>query len=318
MTNAPLVAVVTPVYNGAKYLAETMACVQAQTYPNIVHVVRDNASTDATPEIIRSFANGPKPIVTLRADRTVPMNYNWNATLDLIPPEAKYFRLLCADDTMQPTAVEKMLAVAERDPEVGIVGCMIERDGKLELPGWSADAEVFDGHFAIERCFKNEGAVMAPHLLWRRDLLDLRHPFFDNDVVEADTESALLVLLTRKFGFVREPLGFTRVHADRFTATEYGRTHDNFASWLQIMTRIGPKAIPPSRFNPLLHRYRMYHLRKMLIWRFVDGNRTAFDAHARCMRELGYSVGLGDFLASAGDWVTKRLGLHPGWSGHPY
>ena len=74
---APLVAVVTPVYNGAKYLAETMACVQAQTYPHLVHVILDNASTDATPEIIRSFENQRVPLIMARNDTTVPFAENW-------------------------------------------------------------------------------------------------------------------------------------------------------------------------------------------------------------------------------------------------
>ena len=46
-----LVAVLTPVYNGARFLRETMECVQASDYTNMVHVILDNASTDATPEI---------------------------------------------------------------------------------------------------------------------------------------------------------------------------------------------------------------------------------------------------------------------------
>src|ERR1700731_169502 len=50
----PLVAITTPVYNGERYLGETMACVQAQTYPNLVHLVVDNASTDRSAEIIDS------------------------------------------------------------------------------------------------------------------------------------------------------------------------------------------------------------------------------------------------------------------------
>jgi len=316
--NAPLVAVVTPVYNGAKYLAETMACVQAQTYSNIVHVLRDNASTDATPDIIREYANGRHPLAVTRGDVTIPMAPNWNAAIDLVPREAAYFRVLCADDLMSPTAVEKMVAVAERDPKIGVVGCAIERDGAIEDPQWPKDTEIFEGHVAIERCFNGQGAILAPHMIWRRELLEERHPFFDNDIIENDTEVALWVLLKWKLGFVHEPLGFTRVHPDRFTATQYGQTHDNFASWLQIMTRIGPQAIPPSRFNPLLQRYRMYHLRKMLQWRLAEGNTAAFSAHAQIMRDLGYSVGAGDFAASMGDWMLKRLGVHPGWSGHPY
>ena len=60
----PLVAILTPVYNWASFLAETMACVQAQTYPNLVHIVLDNASTDATPEIINRYSGGRVPILT--------------------------------------------------------------------------------------------------------------------------------------------------------------------------------------------------------------------------------------------------------------
>ena len=83
--DAPLVAVVTPVYNGAKYLAATLACVQRQTYPNLVHVVLDNASTDETPAIIRSFEGGRVPILTARNAEALPQLPNWNAALRMTP-----------------------------------------------------------------------------------------------------------------------------------------------------------------------------------------------------------------------------------------
>ncbi len=52
IASQPPVAVVTPVLNGEEFLAETMDSVQAQTYPNLVHIVLDNASTDATAQIV--------------------------------------------------------------------------------------------------------------------------------------------------------------------------------------------------------------------------------------------------------------------------
>ena len=67
---APLVAVVTPVYNGGRYLAETLASVQAQTYPRLIHVVLDNASTDATPELIEQAHGGRVPILARRNPKT--------------------------------------------------------------------------------------------------------------------------------------------------------------------------------------------------------------------------------------------------------
>ena len=63
---APLVAIVTPVYNGEQYLAEAMESVQAQTYPNLVHVILDNASTDRTAEIIESFRGRKVPLLVGR------------------------------------------------------------------------------------------------------------------------------------------------------------------------------------------------------------------------------------------------------------
>ena len=75
---SPLIAIVAPVYNGAIYLAETMENVQLLDYPNLVHVVLDNASTDATPEIIQRYIDRRVPILSARNDVTLPMEANWS------------------------------------------------------------------------------------------------------------------------------------------------------------------------------------------------------------------------------------------------
>jgi len=81
----PLVAVVTPTYNGANYRREVMDCVQAQSYPNLVHVVLDNCSADATAEIIADFKGARVPVVSARNPELLPLNANWNAALQLVP-----------------------------------------------------------------------------------------------------------------------------------------------------------------------------------------------------------------------------------------
>jgi glycosyltransferase involved in cell wall biosynthesis len=55
----PLVSVLTPSFNQARWLDENLASVQAQTYPNIEHIVMDGGSTDGSVELLRSqaFAN---------------------------------------------------------------------------------------------------------------------------------------------------------------------------------------------------------------------------------------------------------------------
>lgn len=52
----PLISVVTVCYNSERYLAQAMESVLTQGYPAMEHVVVDGGSTDATLEIVRSFA----------------------------------------------------------------------------------------------------------------------------------------------------------------------------------------------------------------------------------------------------------------------
>jgi len=51
----PLVSVVTPSYNAARYLTETIESVISQDYPRIEHIVMDGGSTDATPQILDRY-----------------------------------------------------------------------------------------------------------------------------------------------------------------------------------------------------------------------------------------------------------------------
>lgn len=51
----PKITVITPVLNGAKYIAETLASVLNQNYPALEYIIVDGGSTDDTLEIIRAF-----------------------------------------------------------------------------------------------------------------------------------------------------------------------------------------------------------------------------------------------------------------------
>ena len=82
----PLVTIVVPVYNGARYLRESLASIVGQTYTPLEIIVLDDASTDETPSIIASFADHVRSV---RHPRNLGQFPNINAGLASSNP--RYF-----------------------------------------------------------------------------------------------------------------------------------------------------------------------------------------------------------------------------------
>ncbi|MBX3510166.1 MAG: glycosyltransferase [Hyphomonadaceae bacterium] len=315
---APLVAIVTPVYNGAEFLAETMESVQAQTYPNLVHIVLDNASTDATPEIIARFKAGRVPLVTARNPTLLSMDQNWNAALALIPGEAKYFRILCADDVIFPETTLRMVALAESDPAIAVVTTALLRNDQEEDFRWPRDRTVFDGVEALRRYFTIQGTIEARQALMRTRDLASAAPFFDLNVGHSsDIDAVLRLLAPGRLGFLHEPLGMVREHEGNASSAEMRPTHAHFNDWLITLRRHAPRAFDASAYAKLERRYWRFYLRRLLRWRFVHGNRRAWDLHMQLLAKQNNRPSLIDYADAALDLVFEKFGLRQGWYAYP-
>lgn len=316
---APVVAIVTPVYNGEAFLAETMESVQRQTYPNIVHVVLDNASTDSTAEIISRFQNQKTPLIVGRNEQLLSMDENWNAALKLIPPEAKYFRILCADDLIFPEATTRMVEMMEADPEITLVSSAVKRNDADEDFKWPRDQTVFEGLEALRRYFTVRGTIEARQMMLRTSALEDQDPFFDLESGHSSDIDAALRMLTRgRLGFIHEPLGMVREHAGNASVSEMRPLYLHFNDWLVIMKRYGPAAFGAPGYRALERRYLRFYTRKLLVWRFMKRNHRAFSMHMDLLKRSGSRPGLGGFLDAGFDLVLKRLGLREGWYSYPY
>lgn len=304
---APLVAIVTPVYNGEKYLADTMACVQALNYPNLVHVVLDNASTDATPAIISRYSNGRVPLLVARNESTIPIIANFNAVLGLIPKEAKYFTLLCADDTMAPNAIRRKVEVAERDPDLGIVGCQC-RATNLRGSTLPKDQEIFNGRDVARGMLLSQNDVLqGTDVLVRRSKLDTRVAFYDTAFFGAsDTDANFRTCLEGKYGFVHEELATCRQHASN-THRIISQSCLNLADWLLIIDRYGPRVLNDREFQACRKAFLRYYLRRLLLMRWRDGDKPGFARHLDRLRTRGAAVKWSDFADALVDWAVLAV-----------
>ena len=149
MRALPHVSVCIPVYNGERYLAETIRSVLDQTYRDFELVVLDNASTDATDRIARSFADTRLRVET--NPTTIPQPDNWRAAVQLC--RAPLIKLLCADDLLHPRCLEYQVGPMQADPGLALVAArrhmiderstvLVPRRGLTGLTGVRSSVEV--------------------------------------------------------------------------------------------------------------------------------------------------------------------------------
>ena len=113
----PRIAVALPVYNGADYLAQTLDALRAQTETRWVALVTDNASTDATPEIVRQAAAADGRIRYARNATNLGANGNFNRSMALaVATGAPFVKWAAHDDFPHPGYLAACLAAARRPP----------------------------------------------------------------------------------------------------------------------------------------------------------------------------------------------------------
>jgi glycosyltransferase involved in cell wall biosynthesis len=113
------IAVCIPVYNGAAFVGQALESVAQQSHPDVLVIASDNASTDATPEILAEWSRR-LPMRIIRRPRTLSMRDHFNALLDDV--DAESYMLLCHDDYFASRdALAKAQATLDADPEISAV-----------------------------------------------------------------------------------------------------------------------------------------------------------------------------------------------------
>jgi glycosyltransferase involved in cell wall biosynthesis len=114
--DAPLVSVGLPVYNGERYLRQSIDSILNQTYREFEFIIVDNASTDSTEQICRDYARRDPRIRYHRNDVNIGAPRNFNKVFEL--SKGKYLKWSTSDDYCAPEYIEKCLEVMESNPEV--------------------------------------------------------------------------------------------------------------------------------------------------------------------------------------------------------
>jgi glycosyltransferase involved in cell wall biosynthesis len=116
---APLVSVVTCVYNAGEYLRPSVLSIINQTYRNLDIIIVDDGSTDGCLETITDLLDDNRLRVFRQANATRPVALN--RALDLVRGE--FYAIQDADDISEPTRIQKQLEAMLPRPHLAVAFC---------------------------------------------------------------------------------------------------------------------------------------------------------------------------------------------------
>ena len=112
-----------PVYNGARFLAEAVESILAQSVRQFELIAVDDGSTDESAEILKQYAVGDARVrVFERPHAGLPATLNFGCSL----AEGRYIARMDTDDIALPSRFERQIEFLECHPQVAILGTQLE------------------------------------------------------------------------------------------------------------------------------------------------------------------------------------------------
>lgn len=147
MNDQPLVSIGMPVYDGERFIEETIESLLAQTYRNYEIIISDNASSDRTREIVAEYIQLHSNISLQSNNHNVGAIRNFQRVFDLA--NGKYFMWASDHDLWRADCIERYVNVLEADRTIALVyslttliddaGAIIgEHSARLDTCGQSA------------------------------------------------------------------------------------------------------------------------------------------------------------------------------------
>ena len=212
MKKNPLITVITPTYNRAEFLEESIKSVVNQNYPNLEYIVLDDGSTDETAKIIEKFRDK----VIWKHHRNVGEVKTVNRAFSLAKGEI--IGVVNSDDPLLSGAISEIVKFMTQNPKIIVAypdWVKIDKNGK-EIE------KVITSEYDYEYMLRTHDNVTGPGTFFRRVVVeklkgrDLQFKYV------SDYDFWLRAGLVGNFARIPKILATSRVHPDQATLKDKG------------------------------------------------------------------------------------------------
>lgn len=313
MSRDSLVSVCLPVYNAERWIVSAIDSVLSQTHERLELIISDGASVDATAQIVRSYGDPRIRLDVAPAKLGAVENYNRS----IEPATGEYVKFLHADDVLEPTCIEEMVALAWEDRAIGLV--FARRAIALEDPESPSDLAWAEHHANPHERFAQLGRVNEGRQLFRQMLeagfeenwigepssvLVTRECLVETGLFNPrlrqvmDLELWLRVMVRRPIGFVDRVLSTYFHHGESITG-DNARLGRDWLDRVWLLEGLLREPVSPSE------RTQIARLRSR-------ARRLAVRAQAARIVRRRFSLELADYAAEVAAFrIGRASALHP-------
>lgn len=163
---APLVSVVMSVFNGEKFLHESIESILGQTFYDFEFIIINDGSLDATPYILRKYESIDSRIKVIQQEnKGLISSLNTGCNL----ARGKYIARMDADDISLPERFQRQLSYLETHSDTGVLGTWVEA---IDQNGFAKKEIRLPSSFgAIKFCLMFRNCIFHPTVMFRNDII---------------------------------------------------------------------------------------------------------------------------------------------------
>lgn len=274
MENMPLVSILTPTYNHAKYLAECIESVLNQTYPAWEMIILNDGSTDNTSAIAREYAEKDSRIRVFDQQNIgifrLVETYNKGVRL----ASGKFLAILEGDDWWAPDKLRLQVEAMEKNPGAilcwGMARCVnaTRSEAYYSSPLLNdPEASWFNNEpvGSILNIFLFRNCIPALTILVTREAIVQAGGFRQvHHLPLVDLPTLYILATSGRFVFLPEVLGDWRLYANQVTKTYPAEMTEGFFRLASEFLEINKGKFNLSADQQLLKRY--YSRRMVIAW----------------------------------------------------